>query len=249
MLGEFVTARPEVGACDLGPVTVLLNYRTGATQTLTGYGAAWWTQLAETGLVGTMFAPDITRQLVTKLLNEGFLTLVDQPRPWAAPRHGVPITASWGTDEAQAGTPAGTPATVPMLGALVAGFGLSLVLIAEAAGRKQRRMLRILTLLHWASKLGQRPAGESETAAAVAAIRAVTRPIPARVACLEESAAAFVALALTGRQARWCHGVAADPIRLHAWLETHNGQSPAEPPATSRYTALRTVPAKSRSCL
>lgn len=248
MTGEFVTAQPNVSACDLGPATVLLNYRTGATQTLMGPAGAWWTQLAETGLVGTILVPATTRQLVTNLLKEGFLTPVDQPTPWPAPSAGVPLSASWGTHEAQAGMPANATAAVPFLEAVVAGFALSLVLVAATVGRRRRRMLRILTLLHWAGKLARRPASEREAEAAVTAVRAVTRPIPARVACLEESAGAFVALALSGRQVRWCHGVAADPIRLHAWLETHNGRRPAEPPATSCYTALRTVPFKSRSC-
>jgi hypothetical protein len=38
--------------------------------------------------------------------------------------------------------------------------------------------------------------------------------VPARIACLEESVAAMVALALAGRQADWRHGIASDPVRM-----------------------------------
>ncbi|MGH3830725.1 MAG: lasso peptide biosynthesis B2 protein [Pseudonocardiaceae bacterium] len=38
----------------------------------------------------------------------------------------------------------------------------------------------------------------------------------------------------------WCHGVAADPIRLHAWVET-DSQPVAEPKSTTRYTVLRII--------
>ncbi len=64
---------------------------------------------------------------------------------------------------------------------------------------------------------------------------------PMRVACLEESVAAALALALLGRGVRWCHGVIADPIRLHAWIEAE-GRPVAEPDSTRRCTALLTIP-------
>ncbi len=65
--------------------------------------------------------------------------------------------------------------------------------------------------------------------------------LPFRVACLEEIAAAMLVLALTGRRAGWCHGVAADPIRLHAWI-TLDGQPVAEPANTARYIPLLQIP-------
>lgn len=40
---------------------------------------------------------------------------------------------------------------------------------------------------------------------------------------------------------RWCHGVIADPIRLHAWIEAERCPV-AEPDSTRRCTALLTVP-------
>lgn len=62
-----------------------------------------------------------------------------------------------------------------------------------------------------------------------------------RVACLEESVAAALALTLLGRRVRWCHGVITDPIRLHAWIEVE-GRPVAEPDSTQRCTALLTIP-------
>ncbi len=64
---------------------------------------------------------------------------------------------------------------------------------------------------------------------------------PVRVACLEESVAATLVLAAFGRGVRWCHGVIADPIRLHAWIEAE-GHPVAEPDSTRRCTALLTIP-------
>ncbi|MER7150326.1 lasso peptide biosynthesis B2 protein [Streptomyces lydicus] len=44
--------------------------------------------------------------------------------------------------------------------------------------------------------------------------------------------------------ATWCHGVAPDPIRLHAWVQTDNGAPVAEPPSTLAYTAALTIGAR-----
>jgi hypothetical protein len=40
---------------------------------------------------------------------------------------------------------------------------------------------------------------------------------------------------------RWCHGVIADPIRPHAWIEAEE-RPVAEPDSTRRCTALLTIP-------
>jgi Transglutaminase-like superfamily len=65
--------------------------------------------------------------------------------------------------------------------------------------------------------------------------------LPWRIACLEESVTAMLVLAVIGQSAVWCHGVATDPIRLHAWL-TVNGAPVAEPASTGRYTPLLQIP-------
>ncbi|MET7996799.1 lasso peptide biosynthesis B2 protein [Amycolatopsis sp. NPDC005232] len=49
----------------------------------------------------------------------------------------------------------------------------------------------------------------------------------------------------TSRQGvTWCHGAAADPVRLHAWLETDDREPVAEPPSTARFAVLRTIPVR-----
>ncbi|MFP3114598.1 lasso peptide biosynthesis B2 protein [Streptomyces sp. Iso 434] len=67
------------------------------------------------------------------------------------------------------------------------------------------------------------------------------RLLPARWACLEESVTAALALAVAGRGAHWRHGVATDPVRLHAWLASPDGTPVEEPPSTGAYTITHTV--------
>ncbi|MFF8764754.1 lasso peptide biosynthesis B2 protein [Nocardiopsis dassonvillei] len=74
-------------------------------------------------------------------------------------------------------------------------------------------------------------ADPAEAAGVVHAVRRFGLFSPVRVACLEESVAAALALAALGRGVRWCHGVIADPIRLHARIEAE-GSPVAEPDST-----------------
>ncbi|WP_078588533.1 MULTISPECIES: lasso peptide biosynthesis B2 protein [Streptomyces] len=84
---------------------------------------------------------------------------------------------------------------------------------------------------------GQRPA-------AVHAVRRAAWHSPARTACLEESAAAVLLLASRRLSITWCHGVAADPVRLHAWVQTEDGSPVAEPPSTHAFTPVLTLGAR-----
>ncbi|MQS37048.1 lasso peptide biosynthesis B2 protein [Streptomyces katsurahamanus] len=67
---------------------------------------------------------------------------------------------------------------------------------------------------------------------------------PARTACLEESAAAVLLLASRRLSVTWCHGVAPDPVRLHAWLRTQDEILVAEPHSTLAYTPALTIGAR-----
>ncbi|MGQ0777106.1 MAG: lasso peptide biosynthesis B2 protein [Pseudonocardiales bacterium] len=71
--------------------------------------------------------------------------------------------------------------------------------------------------------------------------RAAASFFPARIACLEESVAAMLALGLAGYRASWCHGVAADPLRLHAWIEA-GGKRVGEPASTELFTPIMRIP-------
>ncbi|MFF3258714.1 lasso peptide biosynthesis B2 protein [Streptomyces sp. NPDC002932] len=85
---------------------------------------------------------------------------------------------------------------------------------------------------------------EGAALAAVHAVRAAAWWSPGRTACLEESAAVVVLLAARRLQVTWCHGVAADPVRLHAWVQTVDERPVAEPPSTRAYTPVLTLGAR-----
>lgn len=72
-------------------------------------------------------------------------------------------------------------------------------------------------------------------------VRHAARFFPARVACLEESVSAMLTLSLAGYRASWCHGVAADPLRLHAWIEA-DGKRVGEPASTELFTPIMRIP-------
>lgn len=241
MTHQYVTAPGHVSACDLGPATVLVNYRTGDVQALHGPPARWWAELAATGdtSVPTTVDRASARALVGQLHAAGLLVSTDRPRPWPAPVAGQPIVPSWGTVEVQAGR---TPIPrVPYRALPVAAVALAVVLAVTHGGRPSVRMARLTRLLGWAARRTLGPAPADRARQAVYAVRRVGLLAPGRVACLEESAAVVLMLAASRERVTWCHGVAADPIRLHAWVET-DSQRIAEPESTYRYTTLRTIP-------
>lgn len=105
-------------------------------------------------------------------------------------------------------------------------------------------MHRLTTALRRAVSTCRQPATHDQAQAAVLAVRRVAGTHAARTACLEESAAAVLLLATRRLSATWCHGVAPDPVRLHAWVQTDNGVPAAEPPSTLAYTAALTIGAR-----
>lgn len=240
MTPRYVRAPDHVSACDLGPATVLLSYRTGAVKVLTGTAAQWWAELAATGDTGAPTTMDrgAMRALLGQLVTAGLLASADRPRPWPAPVVGRPLVPSWGTQTTQAGR---TPIPrVPYRLLPVAAVALVVVLSVGMVGRARFRMARLTRLLTWAARWGLGPATTERTRQAVHAVRRVGLLAPGRVACLEESAAVVLMLAASRRRVTWCHGIAADPIRLHSWVES-GGHPVAEPKSTQRYTPLRTI--------
>lgn len=239
---QYVTAPEHISACDLGPATVLVNYRTGGVQTLYGPSARWWAELAATGDTSATTTVDrvSAQALLDQLHAAGLLVTAAGPRPWRAPVAGQPIVPSWGTHEFQAGR---TPIPhVPYRALPVAAVTLAVVLSVAHSGRPSTRMARLMRLLTWATRFTLGPATIDRARQAVHAVRRVGLMAPGRVACLEESAAVTLTLAASRQRVMWCHGVAADPIRLHAWVETDDGQPVAEPKSTHQYTRLRAIP-------
>lgn len=141
--------------------------------------------------------------------------------------------ASWGTQETAAALSAIGYAPWPWR--LAAFPALLLVLLAREVSH-QHRFARLLRL----TRLGERLplAADQQTRHAMRAVRHAARLIPARVACLEESVAATVLLAVAGKRAKWCHGIATDPVRLHAWISGCNGNTIEEPSSTARYRVI-----------
>jgi hypothetical protein len=241
--GRYVTAPAHVAACDLGTntATVLVNYRTGGVHTLIGPSARWWAELATTSdpAATTVLDPQDAARLLDQLRTAGLLRDSPQPRPWPAPAPGQPWRLSFGTQELQAGL-APVPA-VPVRTLIGAAVAVGVALYVRHVGDKISSMDRLLRLLTWAHSRTNRPAPAELAEQAVYAVRRVGLLMPARVACLEESAAVVLLLAASHHGVTWCHGVAADPIRLHAWVETGHGPV-AEPASTARYTPIRIIP-------
>ncbi|WP_051433264.1 lasso peptide biosynthesis B2 protein [Promicromonospora kroppenstedtii] len=161
---------------------------------------------------------------------------------WAAAPgaiHGARWGLSFGTEEADVEFPPSPPPTVRH--AVAAAAALVVTLVVRSLGPPERAMSRLTNLVATAAGLTTTPSATGEAEQAVCAVRWASRWAPFRVACLEESAAAVLVLALRRRSVTWCHGVAPDPVQFHAWIQAH-GSPVAEPPTTSRYTVLRAIP-------
>jgi hypothetical protein len=246
MKHQFVTAPEHIAACDLGPVTVLVDYSAGTTLSLLGPAAQWWSALAATGdsKVPTPLDARSAHHLLTRLLAAGLLTPTSTPHPWPAPRSGQAWEPSWGVQEVQAGRVHLPRVSHCRLALATAVLGV--VLLTEHAGHRKRAMARLIALLRRATTHTTRSATNAEARGAVHAVRQAGLLLPGRLACLEESVAVVLMLAASRRRVTWCHGVAADPVRLHAWVETSHGEPVAEPPSTLRYTTLLTIPPSPR---
>ncbi|MFE2375447.1 lasso peptide biosynthesis B2 protein [Streptomyces sp. NPDC059398] len=215
-------------------MVVLVHYRNGQVLCLPPAGAGLWRDAAATGRLDR-----IPPGLATRLLTAGLLTPTTSPTPWSAPLIAKSATASWGSAEHPAG--AARPAATRTSTAAAAAAALAVVLATTRLGSRSAAMYRITTMIRSALSICRRPATPEQAEAAVLAVRRVGWYSPARTACLEESAASVLLLASRRLSATWCHGVAPDPIRLHAWVQTGDGAPVAEPPSTLAYTPTLTI--------
>lgn len=223
----------DVRACDLGPALVLVSYRTGAVQVLTGPSRHWWLQAARTGLV------DENAPVVKELLSAGMVESQDEPASSWPLATGALWEPNWGTHELPMGF-SPTPGA-PLFDHTLAAAGLLTVLTASVMGRREKRMSRLVSLVRAASKRARHSVTPQRAEQMVHAVRRLGAFSPLRTACLEESVAATLALALTGRRVHWCHGVMADPILLHAWIAV-DGEPIAEPASTRKCVVLLELP-------
>lgn len=227
-----------VRAADLGPVIVIVNYRTGSHYTLSGQAGDLWRALGATGDVDTAA---LRIDIVNQLMCCGLLTEAPTAQPWP-PSPRVFSTATWGTVERAACLPPLPPTSLKWR--IHGTLALLLMLAVRTAGRPDRRFARMLTLLRLATGFG-RPASDEQALSALYGVRHAAGFFPARIACLEESVAAMLTLALAGYRASWCHGVTADPLRLHAWIEA-DGKPVGEPGSTELFTPIMCIPSGGR---
>lgn len=114
---------------------------------------------------------------------------------------------------------------------MVTQSAMSAVLGSGSGGRESsfartRRLAR---------RAGSGIADHSTAVEAACAVRRAGRLLPLRVACWEEAAATSIALRWAGYRADFRHGVATDPVRLHAWVEV-GGRVVAEADDITDYT-------------
>jgi hypothetical protein len=132
-VNQYLTAPRHIQAVDVGPATVIVNYRSGLAEILIGPAARWWAELAISGDVDMPCAldPVSARRLRGQLLDAGLLAPTMRPEPWPAPTAGPAWTPSWGTHELAAGRP--EPVSVPFATTVLAGLALAAVLATLAA--------------------------------------------------------------------------------------------------------------------
>ncbi|MEU7181696.1 MULTISPECIES: lasso peptide biosynthesis B2 protein [Streptomyces] len=150
-------------------------------------------------------------------------------------RHGT-AAPSWGTTEVPAVLP--SPGPVPARWRLAAIPVLLATVAVRVIGPGQGRFRRLVRLGCGGRSLP--PATRVQAVDAVRAVRWASRLVPARWGCLEQSVAAALLLASTGRRAEWRHGFATDPVRLHAWIADQDGRPVEEPAETSLFTPIHT---------
>ena len=145
-----------------------------------------------------------------------------------------PSESSWGTSEASAHLDAAD--LTPWSWRVAATVALALTLTTRHLGRRRTRFGRLVRLAETGRTLPH--PSPTHAALAVRSVRWAARFFPARVACLEESTAAALLLAAGGRGGAWRHGIATDPIRMHAWICDVHGQPVEEPDQTGDYSPI-----------
>ncbi|MGW2839774.1 lasso peptide biosynthesis B2 protein [Streptomyces sp. NPDC001493] len=227
----YASPHPRVKAVDFGHLVVLVDYRTGRVHCLLPATAILWRSLVANGRLAAL-----PKETVLHLLSAGLLTSTSNPTPGEPTAVAPPISASWGSIEHTAGV--ARPPRGPWVAAAAA---LASVFAVKRAGRAGTTMNRLTGVVEKAASRCRRPASTAQITAAVAAVRRAGWLSPGRTACLEESVAVVLLLAARGLGVTWCHGVASDPVRLHAWVQTWDGEPIAEPDSTRAYTPALTI--------
>lgn len=233
-LPATVSPAPHLRLVCFPAVCVALDVREGSILLLPGHTAQALNELRDAegaSLFPAQGSPGRERALVA-LLEAGVLTETESPHAWCRVARGVPSSPSWGAKDSPAalGPPVPAPARWYVLGAAAL-----LAVLVNGIGNRRQRFARTRRLV------GRSGHGAGDFAAAeqaVHGVRRVGRLLPLRVACWEEAAATVVALRWAGYRAAFCHGVATDPVRLHAWIEV-GGRPVAESDDITDYTPFK----------
>lgn len=229
---ELLAPPAHVRAADFGHVLVLIDYRSGQVRGLLPAAAARYRAAAREGTI-----TPLTGGLTEQLRAAGLLAPAPMPSHWPLVA-AESAAASWGSTEHPAGIL--RPGPVPTARLFAAAGALAAVAAVKAIGRNDAMMRRVIRTVEQAASTCRHPATLRQAEAAVLAVRAAGWYSPGRAACLEESAAAVLLLAARRLSVVWCHGIASDPVRLHAWVQTEDGTPVAEPPSTLAYTPVLT---------
>lgn len=235
----------SIQAVDTGHALALLDVRSGGHMALIGPAREFWRGLsthagdcAAAAQEAGVSAADADT-LVEYFITNGMASPCSTPCVWPQVTVLPPPPPSWGTEEILARFD--RPPHVALGWRVLAVGALGVTLAVGAAGRRPHAFGRILRLARLAGAMPFRARlGTAEKA--LWAVRHAARYLPVRVACLEETTAAVVVLAFIGHRATWCHGIAPDPLRLHAWLMAEG--EPVDPPSwLRRYTPITFIPA------
>lgn len=165
------------------------------------------------GAISSLSLGPAQKQTLTALVNTGVLVQREETPIWKGIKRGVPSSPSWGTRDSPAAL---APIPRSSLRWYILGALALLVVLSNGLGDRGNAFAQVRRLVRRAE------AGASDHAAAIQAahaVRWVGRLLPLRVACWEEAASTAVALRWAGYRATFRHGVATDPVRLHAWVE------------------------------
>ena len=162
-------------------------------------------------------------------MDAGILTRGGSTRSWCRVRRGTPSGPSWGTRDSPAAL-----APIPRVSLRWYALGAFALFVVLGAGLGSRERAFTRTG-HLARVASAGIANHAATVEAAYAVRKLGRLLPLRVACWEEAVSTVVALRWAGFRVDFRHGVATDPVRLHAWVEV-GGRPVAEEEDIIDYT-------------
>ncbi|MEU3307177.1 lasso peptide biosynthesis B2 protein [Nocardiopsis sp. NPDC006832] len=229
-LPERFSLAPHLRLVCFPSTCVVLDEEKGTVRILVEEAARAVSDLsAAQGEISVFESTPERKRVLTALMDSGILGREYGPRGWDTVRRGVPSTPSWGTRDSPAALAPIPRVSLPWY--LWGALALFVVLIGSL--RKHGNVFARTRRLVRRASAGATDHGSAVKAAY--AVRKVGRLLPWRVACWEEATATVIALRWSGHRSSFRHGVATDPVRLHAWVEV-GGRPVAESDDITDYT-------------